>query len=237
MNRSICLEMFYTEQPFLERLDAAKADGAGSFEMWDWRDKDLGLLQATMARTGMRLVNMSGNRLTGMVNPGERDAFLAEVRESAAIARQLGCFRLMLLTQPLAPDGSARPLPLESDPDAVFAELVKCGVELGALAGELDFDFVIEPLNDRVDHPGYFLVSSKMAFDLIRKIGHPRVRLLYDVYHLAVMGEDVIGDIDESYSHKLLRSRIRDLPPFDYGIYQLFGKIKLLDTFTEDDLL
>jgi hydroxypyruvate isomerase len=195
MNRSICLEMFYTDRPFIERLAAARADGAQSFEMWDFRDKDPDQLKAAMRQTGMRLVNMSGNRLTGMLDPVERADFLAEVRSSAQAARQFGCPRLMLLTQPLAADGSARPLPAGSDPRKVFAELVQCGIALGALADELDFDFVIEPLNDRVDHPGYFLVSSAMAFDLIRKVNHPRVKLLYDIYHLAAMGENVLADI------------------------------------------
>jgi hydroxypyruvate isomerase len=60
----------------------------------------------------------------------------------------------------------------------------------------LNLDFVIEPLNTLTDHPGYFLDSTKIAFEIILEIHHPRVRVLCDIYHMAVMGENLLGDIE-----------------------------------------
>lgn len=49
---------------------------------------------------------------------------------------------------------------------------------------------LLEPLNTRVDHPGYFLDSTTEAMEVVRDVDHPAVRLLYDVYHSIVMGEE-----------------------------------------------
>ena len=49
----------------------------------------------------------------------------------------------------------------------------------------------LEPLNDRVDHPGYYLTSTVEGLDIIDEVDRPEVRLLYDIYHSAMMGEHI----------------------------------------------
>jgi hydroxypyruvate isomerase len=48
----------------------------------------------------------------------------------------------------------------------------------------------LEPLNDRVDHPGYYLTSSEEAFAIVDAVDRPEIGLTYDLYHSMVMGED-----------------------------------------------
>jgi hydroxypyruvate isomerase len=60
-----------------------------------------------------------------------------------------------------------------------------------ALAEEAGVMLVLEPLNDRVEHPGMFLVSTTLGLDIVEAVGSPNLRLLYDVYHSATMGEDL----------------------------------------------
>ena len=55
---------------------------------------------------------------------------------------------------------------------------------------------MLEPLNTRIDHPGYFLQDMATAVALVKEIAHPRLKVLCDLYHLAVMGEDLEGIID-----------------------------------------
>ena len=49
----------------------------------------------------------------------------------------------------------------------------------------------LEPLNDRVDHPGYYLTSTVEGLDIVDEVDRPEVRLLYDIYHSAMMGEEI----------------------------------------------
>jgi hydroxypyruvate isomerase len=54
----------------------------------------------------------------------------------------------------------------------------------------------VEPLNTRVDHVGYFLPSTAEALDIIDEVDRREVRILYDIYHSAVMGERIEEALD-----------------------------------------
>lgn len=173
--------------------------GVRYFEIWDWRDKDLGQLVNAIHQNDQRLVNMSGNRKYGMVDPFEQNIFLEEVKEAISFAKKLGCSQLMLLVQSLEADGRARPVPQNLSKIQVFEQIVACGLAAGQIAEQEDFHICIEPLNSVLDHPGYFLDTSELAFSFIKEINHPRVKLLYDVYHMAMMNENVVQDIENHF--------------------------------------
>jgi hydroxypyruvate isomerase len=48
----------------------------------------------------------------------------------------------------------------------------------------------LEPLNTVLDHPGNYLTSTRKAEELIGQVGDPRLKILCDFYHMALMGED-----------------------------------------------
>lgn len=56
-----------------------------------------------------------------------------------------------------------------------------------AAADELGITLLLEPLNTKVDHPGYTLAHSTQAFQIVRFVDSPRLRVLYDVYHMQIM--------------------------------------------------
>jgi hydroxypyruvate isomerase len=57
----------------------------------------------------------------------------------------------------------------------------------------------LELLNSKIDHPDYQCDSTAWGVELCRRVGSDRVKLLYDIYHMAVMGEDVIAMIREHH--------------------------------------
>ncbi len=68
------------------------------------------------------------------------------------------------------------------------------------LAEEKKVTLCIEMLNSRVDinmkgHPDYFCDSIERTIEIIRQIGSPRVKLLFDIYHVQIMHGDVISRI------------------------------------------
>lgn len=64
---------------------------------------------------------------------------------------------------------------------------------------------VLEHLNSRDDshpmkgHPGYFGDHVDFCFDLVRKVGSPNFKLLFDIYHVSVMDGDVIRRIRQNH--------------------------------------
>jgi hydroxypyruvate isomerase len=70
-----------------------------------------------------------------------------------------------------------------------------------------DIDILIEPINTRVDIPGYFLSSTDAAVSIIRDVARPNVKLQYDIYHMQIMEGDLarrIADLLPMIGHMQL---------------------------------
>jgi hydroxypyruvate isomerase len=52
----------------------------------------------------------------------------------------------------------------------------------------------LELLNS-IDHKDYMADSTKWCVELVHRVGSPRVKVLYDIYHAAMMKEDPLADI------------------------------------------
>ena len=56
----------------------------------------------------------------------------------------------------------------------------------------------VELLNSKVDHAGYQCDRTSWGVAMCRKAASPRVKLLYDIYHMQIMEGDVIRTIREN---------------------------------------
>jgi len=54
---------------------------------------------------------------------------------------------------------------------------------------------VLEVLNSKVDHPGYQADHTAWAVAVCQRVGSPRVKVLYDIYHMQIMEGDLIRTI------------------------------------------
>ncbi len=55
----------------------------------------------------------------------------------------------------------------------------------------------VELLNSKVDHPDYQGDHTAFGAAVMEKVGSPRVRLLYDIYHMQIMEGDIIRTIGQ----------------------------------------
>ena len=120
-----------------------------------------------------------------LVDPATHDEFLEGVRRSCALATRINARGL------IAVSGDTRAGVLRREQRNAVAEALHRAAPIAAEAG---VTVLLEPLNTLVDHKGYFLDSTAEALGIIRDVGHPSVRLLYDIYHSVVMGEKP-GDV------------------------------------------
>jgi len=70
---------------------------------------------------------------------------------------------------------------------------------LAAAAERAGVTLCLELLNSKVDHPDYQCDRTAWGVELCRRVNSPRFQLLFDIYHMAVMGEDVIQMIREHH--------------------------------------
>jgi hydroxypyruvate isomerase len=50
----------------------------------------------------------------------------------------------------------------------------------------------VEPLNPVENHANYFLNSSREAFEIVRVVDSPSVKILFDFYHIKIMEGNLI---------------------------------------------
>jgi hydroxypyruvate isomerase len=72
--------------------------------------------------------------------------------------------------------------------------------QIAPLAEEKGVTLCVELLNSKVDHEDYMADHTAWGAALVKAVGSPRVKLLYDIYHMQIMEGDVIRTIRENVS-------------------------------------
>ena len=67
-----------------------------------------------------------------------------------------------------------------------------------ALADKAGVTLLLEPLNTAYDHPGYWLAGSDRGAEICRKTQSPRMKLLFDCYHMQIMEGDLVRHIERN---------------------------------------
>jgi sugar phosphate isomerase/epimerase len=98
-----------------------------------------------------------------------------------------------------ADDPKSGEISLDEGADNCVAGLKK----IAGLAEKKGVTLCIEHLNTRDDshpmkgHPGYQGDDIDYVANIVRRVGSPRVKLLFDIYHVQIMNGDVIRRIDQ----------------------------------------
>jgi len=180
---SACIEMLFAPETddLVQRIHLARDAGFSQVEFWRWSNKDLDEVERALDETGVRLAGIVAEPFAELTRQDDHDRFLAGLEQSRDVAIRLGAPILICQSGPLLA-GLDRPRQHEALTIAMArsAEMLKgSGVRLG-----------LEPLNDRVDHPGYYLTSTQEGLDIVAAVNRPEIGITYDLYHSMVMGED-----------------------------------------------
>jgi len=118
-------------------------------------------------------------------DPAFRTAWLQGLRESCESAVRVGAKKL--ITQ-VGPDTGA-------ERAAQHAAIVETLEQAKPILDTYGVTIMLEPLNVLVDHPGYYLTRAQEGFDIVREVGHPYVKIVYDIYHQQVTEGNIIPSI------------------------------------------
>lgn len=188
------LTFLFTEVPFPERFARAAAAGFRGVEYLFPYDHPPEAVAGWLKAAGLEqvLFNLpAGDWAAGerglACQPGREAEFDAGIELALTYAEALGCRRLHCLAG-LGPEG----IPEDAVRATYVANLRRCADRLAAKGIAL----LIEPINSRVDMPGYWLDTPAKAFELLSEIAHPNVAVQYDIYHAQVMAGDLARTIE-----------------------------------------
>jgi hydroxypyruvate isomerase len=84
--------------------------------------------------------------------------------------------------------------------DAIGAEITAVGLRrVACVAEDVGVNLVLELLNSKIDHPDYQCDRTAWGIQVCRMVESPRVKLLYDVYHMQIMEGDLIRTIRDNH--------------------------------------
>ncbi|CDN49107.1 TIM barrel protein [Neorhizobium galegae] len=179
---AVCAEMIFRSLPFTERLKRITELGFVA-EIWDWTKHDI----PALARSGATFSSMTGY-ITGTLADDEgADELIRTARLSITVAKELGCPRLNLHGTGL--DGQGLPvLKSEGVTGAMWLKARDTLNRIADLGEEEGVTFVLENLNEAVDHPKTPFAKAADTIALVSAINRPSLKLNLDLYH-AQIGE------------------------------------------------
>lgn len=211
IRKGACIETLFMELPWAARFKAAKAAGFDCVEFWSWTNKDLGEVKALSDEAGLAVSGFNGDADFSLVDPAHKKDYLDFLRQSIAAARKVGAPSVTIHSNALG-DGGVVVNHYESLSHtvklcAMFDTLRDC-VPLAESGG---VTLHLEALNVKTDHVGNFLVNTAMAAEICRLIGSPKLKILYDAYHMQLNEGDICGNI-AAYFDQIGHIHVADAP-------------------------
>lgn len=188
------LSMLFNEYDFLDRFAAARQCGFHYVEYlfpYTWQPE---LLRQKLDEHGLTqvLFNLppgsweAGDR--GLAcDPARREAFRAGVAEALRYAERLGVRQLNCLA------GLVQGIDPAQAWDTLLGNLSYAAEELACH----DIRLLIEPINSRVDMPGYLVDTLDKALRVLHEVNHPNLKIQFDLYHMQIMQGDLIRSIEQ----------------------------------------
>jgi hydroxypyruvate isomerase len=189
---AVNVEMTWRKLPFLERLSKVKEAGFTHYEFWPWGNKDIDGILRLNHELGLTAAQFSASPVKGFghgitnPDPARREEFEDEIRSAVAVAKKLGVKKLCVVAGEET-HGYSR----DEQTAAVIAAL-KAGAKIVEPEG---ITIILEPLNVLVDHPRQLIVHSADGALVLKAVGSPNVKMLFDIYHQQISEGNLSGNI------------------------------------------
>ncbi len=226
------LSLLFTDVPFCERFARATAAGFTGVEYlfpYEYPAADIAeWLRANDLE--QVLFNLSagdwaaGERGLACL-PHRQGEFAESVEQALGYAVALDCRRLHCMAG-LRPAGAS-----EAELTEAFVANLRFAADRLATVG---VTVMIEPINSRVDMPGYWLDDVAKGFRLLEAVDRSNVKLQYDIYHAQIIAGDLARTLEANID-RIGHIQIADNPgrhepgsgeinyPFLFGLLDRLG--------------
>lgn len=191
---SVMLWTVYNDLPFERRIAKIAEAGYTNVELVGeyakWTEADFVKANTARKELGVRFDATAGLH-HGLVDPAERDAFLAELKDAMTPMENLACPAMIVLSGNVV-SGLSR----ESQHASCVEGLKRAAslVEGRKIDGQ-PVRLLLECI-DPEENPHYYLQSAAEAVDIVRAVNHPQVQFLYDIFHEQIAEGNLIEKLE-----------------------------------------
>ena len=190
MRLCVAIPCFFKGADFCDAIRMVASLGYDAVETYNWQSLDLDAVKRTLDEEGVELLSICTTEFR-LTDPQYREDFVEGVRRSCAAARKLGTRKM--ITQVGADTGAPR--------EEQHASIVAGLRAAEPILRENGVTLMIEPLNVLVNHKGYYLPRAEEAFEIIREVNSPFVKVIYDIYHQQVTEGNIIPTVLGNLEH------------------------------------
>jgi hydroxypyruvate isomerase len=181
----------FNDLPFEQRLEKVAEAGYHAVELVgefrDWKKQDFANARRKKSELKIEFDGTTGVWLA-LADASARELFIKSLREFVPTMRELECTRLIMQT------GDAIPGLSRAEMHANCIETLKRG---GEIAVENNIELLIENI-DPEENPKYFLTLSAEGFEIVRSVGNPHVKFLYDFFHEQIAAGNLIAKLEKN---------------------------------------
>jgi hydroxypyruvate isomerase len=200
---AINLDTWGKQVPFEQRFALARTLGFKFIEFWS---VDRG--NGTKASTLRALCDTNGLTLTqfapvwpNFADPAKIPDLLKVTEQAIADAKVLNCTQFTVTGHALV-EGMSR--------EAQLAGYTAGLMRMAPLLEAANVTALVEPFN-RVNHLNHLLNGSQPALPMVRSVNSPRVKLLWDFYHMQLEDGDLIEKFNAGFD-QIAHVQIGDVP-------------------------
>lgn len=177
----------YGRMPLDDLCEAAKAIGYRSVELLSENE------WTVPAKHGLAcaMANGFGTIPVGFNRPDNHDKLVADAERMIPLVAAAGVPNIVVFS------GNRAGL---SDGEGI-ANCIAGLKRVAPTAERHGVTLCLEMLNSKVDHKDYQADHTAWAVQVVQGVGSPRLKLLYDIYHMQIMDGDVIATIRANAQH------------------------------------
>ena len=185
---SVCIEMFWRDLPYEERIARVAALGFPAFEFWGWKNKDIDAVKRAMTEGDIPIAALCIEPNMSLNKRGVESELVQGMRDTAAVGAELQCHTIIATVGSTFDDESY---------EITRRRVVRNLRAISLVAEDHGLTIVIEPLNTLVDHHGYWLTRMTQAVDIVQEVDSSSVKILMDLYHQQIMEGNLIANLRE----------------------------------------
>ena len=193
--KCVCIEPMYADLPFLRRFEAAKKDGFDFVEFWGWTDKNPDAVKKAASDAGVIINGFNGDAGYSLIDPTHKKPYIDFLRKSVDAALKIGALSVTIHSNALGDGGIVVNHYTELSDTVKKCSMFETLLECARIAENSGIAMNLEALNIISDHVGNYLIHTGDAAEMTRLIGSPKLKILYDVYHMQLNEGNICGTI------------------------------------------
>lgn len=187
MKYSVCVESVFENISIYDRIELVKEFQPDAIEFWDISQYDVKRLGELVSRFNLPISDCCLNHNWDIRMNESFKAVKKNVLESIKTGKEVGCNTFICMSGETAGKTDNQKL--------IIAENLK---RLAELCERENVVLVLEALNTIYDHKGYYLDTAYDAFEIVKTVDSPSVKILFDCYHMQIMQGNLVNTIRDN---------------------------------------